>query len=241
MPKLSLDRILQSQGAGSRAECRSLVAGGSVSVGGTVCADYKALFETDGLAFVLRGEPWTYREKAYIALNKPAGYECSRNPEGHPSVFALLPPRFEKRGVQPVGRLDQDTTGLLLLSDDGAFIHAQASPKRHVAKVYEARTSAPVTDAQIDALRGGVLLRDEAEPLAAVACERLRGDCLRIVIDQGKYHQVKRMIAAAGNRCAALRRVAIGGLRLEALGLDEGEWRFLDGAELAALAEEPRL
>jgi 16S rRNA pseudouridine516 synthase len=236
MPKLSLDRILQSQGAGSRSECRALVAAGAVSVGGSVCADPAASFETAGFRFVLRGEEWLFREKVYIALNKPAGYECSRNPSGHPSVFSLLPERFEKRGVQPVGRLDQDTTGLLLLSDDGAFIHAHASPKKRVPKIYRARTAAPVTDEQIESLRSGVLLRDEREPLAALSCERLAEDELELSIDQGKYHQVKRMIAAAGNRCVELRRVAVGGLRLEELGLREGEWMLLEADALDALA-----
>lgn len=236
MPKLSLDRILQSQGVGPRSVCRSLIAGGAVSVGGADRTDYAAIFETEGLSFVLRGEEWLFREKVYLALNKPAGYECSRNPSVYPSVFALLPERFEKRGVQPVGRLDQDTTGLLLLSDDGAFIHAHASPKKRVPKTYRARTAAPVTDGQVVALRSGVLLRDEHVPLAALSCEKLGEDELELSIDQGKYHQVKRMIAAAGNRCAALRRVAVGGVLLDELGLREGEWRFLGEAELASLA-----
>jgi 16S rRNA pseudouridine516 synthase len=235
MPKLSLDRILQSQGAGSRAECRSLIAAGDVSVDGVVRTDYRLQFGTEGLSFKLKGEAWTYREKVYLILNKPSGYECSREPGAHPSVFSLLPERFWKRGVQPVGRLDQDTTGLLLLSDDGAFIHAQASPKRHVPKTYAAQTAGPVTDDQTAALLKGVLLRDEREPIAALSCRRTGENELELTIDQGKYHQVKRMIAAAGNRCVALRRIGMGNLRLDDMDSGRG-WRCLETEELAALS-----
>ncbi len=235
MPKLSLDRILQSQGIGSRAECRALISRGAVAVGDKTEKDYRVIFDTTGLAFSIEGKSWDYREKVYIALNKPAGFECSRGATSHPSVLSLLPPHFDARGVQPVGRLDQDTTGLLLLSDDGAFIHAQASPKRHVPKTYVAETADPVTDSQLEALRRGVRLKDEDGTTAALSCRALGDRELEIVIDQGKYHQVKRMIAAAGNRCAALRRTAVGALELEALGIEEGEWRLLADEELEAL------
>lgn len=237
MPKLSLDRILQSQGLGSRAECRALVSRGSVSVGGVPVRDHRTAFETEGLVFSVAGADWMYREKVYLALDKPAGFECSRGATAHPSVLSLLPPEFEARGVQPVGRLDQDTTGLLLLSDDGAFIHAQASPKRHVPKTYRARVADTIRDEQVASLRAGVRLKDEEGTTAALSCRALGERELEITIDQGKYHQVKRMIAAAGNRCEALRRVAVGGLSLETLGLEEGEWRFLRDAELEALSE----
>ena len=95
------------------------------------------------------GVVWPYRENAYLLLNKPAGYECSRDPQHHLSVFSLLPPQFAERGVQCVGRLDQDTTGLLLLSDDGKFVHVFTSPKRKVPKLYVATTRHPLDDAQL--------------------------------------------------------------------------------------------
>src|SRR5690606_16809241 len=114
-----------------------------------------------------------YRAHVYIALNKPANYECSRKPSHHPPILDLLPEQMHWREVQPVGRLDHDTTGLILLSDDGAFIHAQSSPKRHVPKFYVATTHAPVTEELIAALLGGVQLHDEPAPLAAVHCRQL--------------------------------------------------------------------
>lgn len=235
MSKLSLDRILQSQGFGSRKYCRSLIEDGEVAIGGTVVTDYRLIPELAGLTFTLFDEEWVYRAHVYIALNKPANFECSRKPSHHPGVLTILPEQFSWRDVQPVGRLDHDTTGLLLMSDDGAFIHAQSSPKRHVPKVYAATTHDAVTEELIAQLLGGVQLHDEPAPLAAVTCRQLDTHLLEIVLEQGKYHQVKRMLAAAGNHCSALQRSAIGGLQLAALELEEGEWCYLEQAQLDLL------
>ncbi len=236
MAKLTLGRILQSQGVGTRKWCRQLVADGEVSIAGTVITDYKASFDTEGLSFTLFGDEWVYREHLYIALNKPANIECSRKPSHHPGVMTLLPEEFGWRDVQAIGRLDHDTTGLLLLTDDGAFNHAMSSPKRHVPKRYLATTADPVTPALINALMSGVQLQDEPAPLHANECVQVSTNQLEIVLEQGKYHQVKRMLAAAGNHCAALQRVSIGGLTLEALALAEGEWCYLSEAQLTLLA-----
>ena len=235
MSKITLDRILQSQGFGSRKWCRELISDGEVVIAGEQITDYRIALETDNLEFMLFDETWKYREHVYIALNKPANFECSRKPSHHPGVLTLLPEQFTWRDVQPVGRLDHDTTGLLLMSDDGAFIHAQSSPKRHVPKVYAATTHEPVTAELIEQLLGGVQLHDEPAPLAAQSCCKIDTHLLEIVLEQGKYHQVKRMLAAAGNHCSALRRTAIGTLKLDDLGLDEGEWCYLEEAELACL------
>jgi len=236
MSKLSLDRIIQSQGFGTRKYCRALIEDGEVVIDGAPHTNYKTSFDTDGLVLTVFGEPWQVRERVYIALHKPANYECSRKPSHHPGVLTLLPEQFTWRDVQPVGRLDHDTTGMLLMSDDGPFIHAQSSPKRHVPKIYQATTQEPVTQALIDELLAGVKLHDEPAPLAALSCVQRGPLQLEIVLEQGKYHQVKRMLAAASNHCLALHRSAIGGLTLEALGIAEGEWCFLDQAQLDLLA-----
>ena len=238
MSKLTLDRMLQSQGFGSRKWCRQLVEDGEVTVNGEPVDDYRLTPDPDHLVFTVFGEEWIYRQHVYLALNKPVDMECSRKPSHHPGVLTLLPEQFTWREVQPVGRLDHDTTGLLLMSDDGAFIHAQSSPRRHVPKVYVATTHDPVTDELLERLRGGVQLHDEPAPLAAQRCARVSDHELEIVLEQGKYHQVKRMLAAAGNHCSALRRTAVGGLTLASLGLDEGEWCYLDDARLALLTPE---
>lgn len=231
---MQLERILYSQGFGTRRTCRERIRGGRVQAGGAPCLDPHAEFSTEAFDFVVDGETWRYREHAYLALNKPKGYECSHRPLHHPSVFSLLPRPLVTRGVQCIGRLDEDTTGLLLLTDDGPFLHALSSPRRKIAKVYEVRTRHAVDDAQIAVLLGGVMLHDEPAPVRAATCERLDGTVLRLTITEGKYHQVKRMIAAAGNRVEALRRVAIGGLEL-AVGVEEGQWIWLDDAALARL------
>ena len=115
MSKLTLDRILQSQGFGTRKWCGGLVADGEVSIAGQTITDSRVAIETDGLVFRIFGESWAYREHIYIALNKPADFECSRKASHHPGVLTILPEQFTRRDVQPVGRLDHDTTGLLLM------------------------------------------------------------------------------------------------------------------------------
>lgn len=235
MSKLSLDRILQSQGFGTRKYCRELIEDGEISINGEVVDHYKQTLETDGLVFRIFEEDWQYREHVYIALNKPANFECSRKPSHHPGVLTLLPEQFSWRDVQPVGRLDHDTTGMLLMSDDGPFIHAQSSPKRHIPKVYLATTAEPVTDDLVNTLLNGVQLHDEPAPLAAQICRQLDTHKIEIVLEQGKYHQVKRMLAAAGNHCAALQRTAIGQLTLNSLELAEGEWCYLSPEQMALL------
>lgn len=231
---MNLESVLFSQGFGSRRQCRALIADGRVSIGGSTIDDPNADVATDALTFEVDGTPWPYRERAYLVLNKPAGYECSRDPQHHLSVFNLLPAQFATRGVQCVGRLDQDTTGLLLLSDDGQFVHAYTSPKRKVPKVYLATTRHPLDDAQLAALREGVLLHGEAKPVAAVAAHARGERELELTVLEGKYHQVKRMVAAAGNRVEALHRERIGGLSLPA-SLAEGAWQWLDEAGLESL------
>ena len=143
-------------------------------------------------------------------------------------MLSLFPAQFTWRETQTVGRLDHDTTGLLLLSDDGAFIHAHTSPKRQVPKVYVATTQDAVTPGLIAKLSSGVQLDDEPAPLAVQGCRQLDAHRLEIVLEQGKYHQVKRMLAAAGNHCTALHRSAIGALALDSLGLEQGAWCYLD-------------
>ncbi len=237
MKKLTLGKILQSQGFGTKKSCHYMVLDGLVEVDGGLVDDVHAEFdpmEQGGLKFKVDGAAWIYHEYVYVALNKPAGVECSRRPKHHRGVLSLLPDQFTERDVQPVGRLDHDTTGLLLLSDDGNFIHAQSHPKRHVPKTYVATTQDPVTPELVAQLSAGVKLTDEPDPLAAQA-RQLSSHEIEITLDMGKYHQVKRMLTAAGHHCMALRRSAIGGLTVEALGLEEGGWTYLTPEQLGLL------
>jgi 16S rRNA pseudouridine516 synthase len=220
--------LLFSQGFGTRRECAALIAHGLLEVEGLgVVADAGRELEQAGLWFRVRGgERWPYRERALIVLNKPAGYECSQKPRHHPSVYSLLPAPLRQRGLQAIGRLDEDTTGVLLFTDDGALVHRLTSPKRHVAKVYEVRCKHAVDPAQIERLLAGVLLHDDEQTVRAAACEASGAQALRLTLTEGKYHQVKRMVAAVGNRVEALERSAFGPLRVD--GLAPGAWCWAD-------------
>jgi 16S rRNA pseudouridine516 synthase len=235
---MQLAQILFSQGFGTRRLCAGLIAAGEVSIGGSVVDDPRADVATEGLVIHVQGKAWPYHASALILLNKPAGYECSRKPKHHPSVLSLLPPPLRQREVQPVGRLDEDTTGLLLLTDDGALIHRLTSPKHHVPKVYDVGCKHPVSDEQLERLRSGVMLDDEPLPVSAAAAERTGESTLALTLTEGKYHQVKRMIAAVGNRVETLHRSRFGALLLQAEPAP-GRWRWVDADERAALLTAP--
>lgn len=238
---MQLQQVLFSQGFGTRRVCAGLVEQGHVAIDGRTCTDPYANVVPEGLHFQVLGEAWTYHAKAYVLLHKPAGYECSVKPSAWPSIYTLLPGPLRARptprgqpGVQAVGRLDQDTTGMLLLSDDGAFIHRLSSPRHHVPKVYEITAKHPLEASAAAKLLAGVVLDDDPKPVRAAACEITSPTTLRMTLTEGKYHQVKRMVAAVGNRVEALHRASIGGLVLPP-DLAPGRWRWLSEADLALL------
>jgi 16S rRNA pseudouridine516 synthase len=227
---LPLAQVLFSQGFGTRRHCAALIATGAVRIGDTVHDDPQHEVPIDGLVFEVEGQDWPFHAKALVMLHKPAGFECSAKPRHHPGVLNLLPAPLRERGVQSVGRLDADTTGLLLLTDDGALIHRLSSPKHHVRKVYEVGCKHPLAADSVARLLAGVMLDDDPAPVRAVACEAIGESQLRMTLTEGRYHQVKRMLAAVGNRVEALHRSAIGGVSLDAA-LAPGQWRWLDAAD----------
>ena len=243
---MTLDQLLFSQGFGTRKMCSLLIANGAVTINGRVCevGDENIDVTAPAFMFSVAGIEltafWPYCEKAYVMLHKPVGYECSQKAKSYPSVYRLLAEPLRTRssgGVQVVGRLDQDTTGLLLFSDDGQFIHQMTSPKHHVPKIYDVTLSEPVSDAQIKKLLAGVVLEDDPKPVAALACERMggpydgAGNKIHLTLAQGKYHQVKRMMVAVGNHVESLHRSQIGRLKLPS-DLPIGEWRWMSDDEL---------
>ena len=230
---MRITQILFGQGFGSRRVCTGLVHLGEVQVAGQVVDDPDAEFEPQGLALRVQGLEWTCHVKALLMLHKPAGYECSQKPRHHPSVMSLLPAPLRTRGVQPVGRLDEDTTGLLLFTDDGALIHRLTSPKHHVAKVYEVGTKHPIDDGQLAQLLAGVVLDDDPKPVRAAAAVRSADCALSLTLTEGKYHQVKRMLAAVGNRVDSLHRSTFGPWSLPA-SLAPGYWCWLDAESAIA-------
>lgn len=231
---MQIDKLLQKHGFGTRKSCRGLVRNERVTVNGQLCLDPFVELDTQGLVFTVDGVEWPYAEFACLMLNKPTGYECSRKPLHHPSVLSLLPIPLREREVQPIGRLDEDTTGLLLITDDGQLNHVLSSARRKVPKVYIATTKHPVNQKQVDELLSGVLLNDEPISIFAAACEIAGEYQLRLTVTEGKYHQVKRMVAAVGNRVVALNREAVGALVLPE-DLKPGEWRWLSTVDLQKL------
>jgi 16S rRNA pseudouridine516 synthase len=247
-----LQDALFTQGFGTRRVCAGLVQNGLAhwifgsnmpivaANASNEAIENIAIDVQDGQAFEVQGQRWQYFEKAYVLLNKRAGYECSHKPGAWPSVYSLLPSPLRMRpcksaiqGVQAVGRLDQDTTGLLLLSDDGAFIHRMSSPKHHVPKIYQVVCKHPVEAKQTAKLLAGVVLDDSPTPVRAAACVQTGEHTLDLTLTEGKYHQVKRMLAAVGNRVEGLHRSQIGGLTLG--DLQPGQWRWLTQADLDLL------
>jgi 16S rRNA pseudouridine516 synthase len=225
---MKLSQILFSQGFGTRRVCFGMIDAGLVRHEGRVLDDPHEELATDGLVLTVEGKPWPFHAKALIMLHKPAGFECSQKPKHHPSVMTLLPPPLRNRGVQPIGRLDEDTTGLLLLTEDGTLIHKLTSPKHHVPKVYEVGCKHPISDEQVERLLAGVVLDDDPQPVKAAACERVSELHLRLTLTEGKYHQVKRMVAAVSNRVETLHRSSFGHLVLPP-DLPAGQWRWVDG------------
>lgn len=246
---MQLQDILYSQGFGTRRVCAGLIQQGWVSVldasslagDYTICTAATADFEPKGLWIRVQGVNWPVHAKAYVLLHKPAGTECSQKPSTYPSIYTLLPLPLRQRptksavqGVQAVGRLDQDTTGMLLLSDDGQFIHRLSSPKKHVPKVYQVITKHPLDATQVSKLLSGVVLDDDPKPVCAADCVIVDSHRLDMTLTEGKYHQVKRMVAAVGNRVERLHRSRIGGMELPP-DLAPGQWRWLDVSDLALL------
>ena len=235
--KLDLERILHRQGFGARKLCRIMIINEEITVNGEMCDDPDSEFELDNLSYTVKGEAWDYKEKSYLMMHKPSNYECSHKTQHHPTIYSLLPYPLVAREVQCIGRLDEDTTGLILISDDGQFIHRMSSPKHKVPKIYEVTCKHPVSQANIDALLSGVKLIDEDEIIAALSVTQISEKVIHMTLAEGKYHQVKRMVAAISNRVEALKRIQIGELKLPE-DLKVGEWRWLSEGDLAKLSEK---
>ena len=183
------------------------------------------------------GEPLDPPQGLALMLHKPAGYTCSTKDTGR-LVYDLLPPRFRLRApvLSTVGRLDRETSGLLLFTDDGQLLHRIISPKAALPKVYEATLAQPLGGDEVALFASGtLLLESETTPLKPAALEVIDETHARLTLTEGRYHQVRRMFAATGNHVVALHRSRVGGLALD--GLAEGDWRALDAADLAALME----
>lgn len=226
---MRVDALLSQFGYCSRREALQWVRRGRVSCEGQILASTNAQVNPEKA--LVDGRPVPFVHGLYVALNKPVGYICSHREEGGALVDELLPPSWLRRArkVSTVGRLDKETSGLLLLTDDGSFLHALTSPKRHVSKRYLFTTSTPVPE-EASALfaSGHFLLRGEKEPCQPAELELTAPCSGALTLHEGRYHQVRRMLAAVGAPVLTLHRESIGPLSLEALGLAPGQWAEVD-------------
>lgn len=230
---MRLDKLLGSQTDLSRKEARQVIKDGLVQVGDSVIRDPGASVDPETETVTVAGAPLIFKEHLYLMLNKPEGYISATEDRTQKTVLDLVPPELYRDGLFPAGRLDADTTGFVLLTDDGAFAHDILSPKHHVEKTYIATLAEPLTEECLEQVRGGIELKDGTVCLPAeVRALSEREAELKLV--EGKYHQVKRMFAAAGNRVVALRRTAIGDVSLDP-SLAPGECRELRKEELIIL------
>jgi len=240
-PMARLDRLLANLGYGSRREVTTLVARGQVVLDGAVVKDAGARMPVTAdlpTRMTVAGQPLDPPAPLTILMHKPLGVVCSHREAGR-SVYELLPHRWRARmpGLSTIGRLDKETSGLLLITDDGPFLHRVISPKAEVAKRYVATLDRPLEGGEGAVFAAGTLmLEGEKDPLAPAVLEPLGPREARLTITEGRYHQVRRMFAAVGNHVVALHRDRIGGLALPD-DLAAGDWRVLSAEKQAAIFE----
>lgn len=230
-----LDKFLASQNLGSRKEVSQLIRKGLVAVNGVSVKDGAKKLEPGQDSVTVEGKEIQYRKYLYLMMNKPAGVLSATRDSRAETVLELLPPELRRRGLFPAGRLDKDTTGLLLLTDDGDFAHRMLAPKSHVYKLYEAKTLRPVTEEDVAAFAAGLSQGGQTFAPARLWTEkRGEGEVAMTEIREGKFHQVKRMFRAVGNEVLILKRLKIGGLSLDET-LPAGAVRPLSEAEIRSI------
>ena len=229
-----LDKLLSATGRWSRREVKDLVRQGRVLVDGKAAKKPEEKADPERSLIQVNGQEVDCAPYVYLMLHKPAGLLSATEDRSQKTVLDLLPPHLQKRGLFPVGRLDKDTEGLLLLTDDGPLAHELLSPKKHVDKVYFARVEGMLEQSDAAALAAGLTLGDGLECLPADLEILEGGRCCRITLREGKYHQVKRMLAARGKPVTYLKRLSMGPLALDPA-LKPGEWRPLTAREQEAL------
>ena len=233
-----LDKLIASQGRFSRREVQELIKNGAVKVNGITVRDRGAKSDDEKDIICVNGEQLDFQRFVYIMLNKPKGVVSATNDKNEKTVIDLVPKEFKGRNLFPAGRLDITTTGFVLVTDDGDFAHRILSPKNHIEKTYEARLAESVTEGQLEAVRNGIGLKDGTKCLPAKVTVLADGEkpLVEIKICEGKYHQIKRMFAAAGNGVIELKRTQMGRLTLDP-SLKEGECRLLDAHEVQKIEQ----
>jgi 16S rRNA pseudouridine516 synthase len=232
MPLLRLDKIISDMGFASLRDVKSLVKNGRVLIDGSVAASPDAKYDTALVRITVDGEAVLYRQFRYIMMNKPDGLICATEDKHERTVLELLDERTKRQELFTVGRLDKDTEGLLLLTNDGELTHMLLSPKKHVPKTYLAKIMGRVSEQDVEAFKMGVTLEDGYKTMAS-QLEILEGGIISLVevtIYEGKFHQVKRMFQAVGKEVIYLKRISMGELKLDET-LKPGDFRELNEKE----------
>jgi len=239
MEKQRLDKVIASTGKYSRREVKTLVRQGRVLVDGIPARSGEDKVDAEAVEIVVNGESLIYRRYTWVMLNKPAGYLSATEDGRGATVLDLLPQELQKQGLFPVGRLDKDTEGLLLLTNEGGLAHNLLSPKHHVDKVYYTRVAGALTEEDCRAFEAGMVLAD------GLVCQSAGLEILsvgteseaHVTLREGKFHQVKRMLAARGKPVLYLERIKMGNLTLDP-SLSRGEYRFLTAEEVELLRDQ---
>lgn len=236
--KQRIDKILANLGYGTRKEVKEIIKSGAVEIEGVIITDTGFQVDTDAQIIKVNGKELLYRQYIYIMMNKPQGVISATEDSREDTVVELLTDEYRAFNPAPAGRLDKDTEGLLLLTNDGQLAHRLLSPKKHVSKTYFAHVEGRVGEKDIEAFQQGVILEDGYKTLPAKLKVLVQGEIsqVEITIYEGKYHQIKRMFEAVEKKVVYLKRIAMGDLKLDE-GLKLGEYRELFTEELMLLAK----
>lgn len=222
--KIRIDKFLSTQAIATRSQAKEMLRAGRVLVNGTPVKAADLKVDPEGDEIRVDGRVYGYQKHLYLMLNKPQGVVSATDDKVHRTVLDLVPPELRRRGLFPAGRLDRDTVGFVLITDDGEFAHNILSPRHHVPKTYEAGLDGPIGENELSVLAQGVVLGDgtKCRPAELTVLQSGERPLIQIVIVEGRYHQIKRMFAAVGRRVLTLKRTKIGGLALDP-SLKEGD------------------
>lgn len=229
-----IDKLVSSQTSLSRNDVKKLLKKGLIKVNGNIITKSGEMIDEDKDTILVNGEEINYKKFVYLVLNKPKGYVSATNDSSCPTVIDLCPPDFLNRNLFPVGRLDKDTTGLMIISDDGDFAHNILSPKKHVSKKYYVELSGDLNSSMVDDFRTGIKLND-GECKSSILEIIDKRSCY-VTLTEGRYHQIKRMFGCYGMDVLELKRIRIGNLDLPS-DLEEGDSRELTLDELKKITE----
>ncbi len=234
---MRIDKLLSELGIASRKEAAKVAKSGGVIVDGLPVKDLSGHIDPEKSRVTYLGREVVYQKYTYVMLNKPTGYVSATDDKSLPYVTELLPDELRRRELFPVGRLDRDTVGLMILTNNGVLAHSLLSPKHHVEKEYYFTAAEPLKAGVEEQFKSGVILADgyECKSAGIVLSEDRREG--RITLTEGKYHQIKRMIAAQDNRVTSLERISFGGIELDP-SLDRGQWRYLTEEEIKILERQ---